>query len=263
MDLVTPDIIQFFKEEKSKDHVLIECDITFGEYEPIQGQIVVQDPYCCVFDINGLQTRIFFTDPFSHIYGVQEEIDEFHLHITTDRSIIDMRFLELLSLEKYLLKQNAVILHSCYIVYSNQGIAFTAPSGTGKSTQGNLWEKLANGKVINGDRSIIQYMNEKWIVHSLPFCGSSTINFNQSYPLASVVIVNRDLHDHVEGVEHQRDLERIMYEITVNKWDYDQVQKALKLIQQLFTSQKVINLYCTPTKCAVESLKEYLDNDHI
>ncbi|MDO4978494.1 MAG: hypothetical protein Q4E53_14690 [Eubacteriales bacterium] len=139
----------------------------------MSGDIILKDPYRLVLKDNDKESRIFFANPFQDVYGVYREISENEISIETNRKIIDMHFLELLTFEKYLLQRQAFILHSCYVSYQNEGIAFTAPSGTGKSTQGALWEKYGQGEVINGDRSILQYKEGKWYIHSLPFCGSS------------------------------------------------------------------------------------------
>ena len=44
-----------------------------------------------------------------------------------------------MGLEHLLATQRAVILHSAYIDYKGKAILFSAPSGTGKSTQAELW----------------------------------------------------------------------------------------------------------------------------
>ena len=96
------------------------------------------------------------------------------------------------ALEKYLLKKGGLILHSSFIEWHNQGIVFTAPSGTGKSTQASLWQKYEHAKIINSDRSIL-YFNKNNILMScgLPFCGSSNINLNKEFPLKAIVFYHK------------------------------------------------------------------------
>lgn len=60
-------------------------------------------------------------------------------------------------LEEFCLENNAIILHSASIEYKNKGILFTAPSGTGKTTQTDLWHKyVKNVSDINADRTLLQ-----------------------------------------------------------------------------------------------------------
>ena len=55
-----------------------------------------------------------------------------------------------------------VILHSSFISRQGEGILFTAPSGTGKSTQADLWKRHEEGvTIINGDRSILGFKRGK------------------------------------------------------------------------------------------------------
>ena len=46
-----------------------------------------------------------------------------------------------LAFENVLINHTGFILHSSFISWQNNGILFTAPSGTGKSTQADLWKK--------------------------------------------------------------------------------------------------------------------------
>lgn len=258
-DLLTWDVKHYFKSQKTDGFLPVRCHISFVEdYSPLQGDIVLRDPYRLVLNNNGTETRIFFANPFQDVYGVYREQSENEIIVETNRKIIDMHFLEILTFEKYLLRRQAFILHSCYVAYHKEGIAFTAPSGTGKSTQGALWEKYGHGEVVNGDRSILQYKDGKWFIHSLPFCGSSMTNKNKSYPLKSVVIVNRDCHDHIEKTTYETDYYRLLEEVTVNKWDPSSVEKITQLADRLFQDNKVINLYCTMNPEACYCLKNHL-----
>ena len=47
-----------------------------------------------------------------------------------------------IDLSRILLHQGGLILHASYIIWNDRGILFTAPSGTGKSTQAGLWACL-------------------------------------------------------------------------------------------------------------------------
>lgn len=261
-DMVTEDVRHFIKTAPTSGYRKVLCRIKMVEdYDPISGEILIQDPYRIVLRQKGKEQRIFFANPYTDIYGIYKEVGPDEMIIETTKRVLDMWFIQLLTLEKYLLEQNAFVFHSCYVSYTEAGIVFTAPSGTGKSTQGDLWEKHGGGEVVNGDRSILQLKDGEWYVHSLPFCGSSFVNKNQSCRLKSVVIVNRDMTDFVVDCDYDVDLGRIMNEVTVNRWNQDAVAHVLKLVNQLFADRKVINLHCTMNPEACYSLKEFLFHD--
>ena len=51
------------------------------------------------------------------------------------------RFFSTAGMHTKLLQRSAVILHASYIDWDGSAILFTGPSGTGKSTQAELWEQ--------------------------------------------------------------------------------------------------------------------------
>ena len=52
-----------------------------------------------------------------------------------------------------MLGYDTLLMHGAVIAVGNKAWLFTAPSGTGKSTQAELWERYRNAEQINGDRS--------------------------------------------------------------------------------------------------------------
>ena len=84
-------------------------------------------------------------------------------------------------LETLLLRHGRGVLHASYIRLPNErSILFSAPSGTGKSTQAELWRRYRNAQIINGDKAIVYLASEGVSVSSLPLCGSSGICRNVS-----------------------------------------------------------------------------------
>ena len=58
---------------------------------------------------------------------------------------------------------NAFVLHSATIDVEGVGVAFSAHSGTGKTTHMNLWQELLGDKmvVVNGDKPIVRFFDEE------------------------------------------------------------------------------------------------------
>ena len=158
-----------------------------------------------------------------------------------------------------LLYYRAVIIHASYIIYNGQAILFTAPSGGGKSTQADLWQKYESAQIINGDRAVIKQEEDGWYVHSLPLCGSSGICLNKSAKLRAVVSINKADENCVETLTPQQKLNILMNQLSFEAYKKDDFDKVLKFIDNIILQAEIISLDCTPDMHAVKTLKDYLN----
>ena len=71
-------------------------------------------------------------------------------------------------------------MHGVALCYQQNGYLFLAPSGVGKTTHTNLWKEHLKDKVdiINGDKPILEFTQDKIILHASPWCGKENI-FNK------------------------------------------------------------------------------------
>ena len=250
---------QFFFES---DHHLsvIKCYIKVtNQFEPIHGNLVYQNDERLIFDNDGLETRIHFFN--KEPYGIYREIKENEIQIEVISSKIDILFIEMFALEKYLLKENAIILHSSFISYHHKGIVFTAPSGTGKSTQASLWQKYMNADIINGDRSILWYNEKDDCIYccGLPFCGSSQINKNQIFTLHSIIFISQALNNHVAYVSKTYASTQLFKEISINQWNINAIDQSLDIINTITNKVQLLALECTISKESVDIVREYIN----
>lgn len=163
-----------------------------------------------------------------------------------------------LGLEQNLLLYDKCILHSSYIIYENEGIVFTAPSGTGKSTQAALWEKVFPEKVeiINGDRSVLGEDKGKIKVYGIPFCGSSKISKNKSVPLKGIVVLRQGKENKIYKMNRKTAVKMLFSECSVNIWDCIEVERLLVLLEKITEQIPVWYFSCLADTSAVNVLKE-------
>ena len=123
--------------------------------------------------------------PISVVRYGRENCDEIEVLIPKDRDLPENAafIYRSLCLEHLMTAKHAVMFHSSYIKTERGAILFTAPSGTGKSTQAELWRRYRGARVINGDCSIIRRTKDGITVFGLPFSGTSGICINESAPL--------------------------------------------------------------------------------
>lgn len=166
--------------------------------------------------------------------------------------------LELLVMEDLFLKNNSIVLHSSNILFENKSILFTAPSGTGKSTQANLWNEVLKAKIINGDRTLIKKIDNKYFAMGIPFCGSSNICENERHPIGTIVVLRQGNENYIRKLSKIEAYKKIISEITVNIWNKDSVLKVSDIVEDIINNIEIIELTCLPNVDAVVVLKDYL-----
>lgn len=167
-----------------------------------------------------------------------------------------------LSLEALFLNKEAFVLHSSFIKYQENGLLFFAPSGTGKSTQADLWRQYAGAEIINGDRSLIRYECAKWTAYGLPFSGTSDYCKNDSAPIKGIIYLTQASENKLENLSPATAIRKLYSEITVNSWNTKFIEKIFSLLEILVKDVPIYSFACTKSKTAVTYLKNQLfDND--
>ena len=169
------------------------------------------------------------------------------------------RFFSTAGMHTKLLQRSAVILHASYIDWDGSAILFAAPSGTGKSTQAELWEQYAGAEIINGDRALLRRRGSVWHAFGYPCCGSSMICQNRTLPLKAIVILEQAKENRVESLSASQKIRALVSGTEIYLWDTDEINQAFHLAEQISKEVPVIKLACRPDKNAVTVLKEYLE----
>lgn len=178
--------------------------------------------------------------------------------ILAEQAKLGFELLMYLCLEKILLKHGALTLHSSHIRYGGRGIVFSAPSGTGKSTQAELWRRYAGAEVMNGDRSILKKNGEQWYVHGCPMCGTSGIHHRGKEPLLCIVMLSQGRENIPERLSPLRAFHMMYPEVTISNWNVKNVDTSIKLLNDLIQSVPVWHYTCTKEEEAVRALREAL-----
>ena len=167
--------------------------------------------------------------------------------------------LTLMDIEATLLHFGCIILHASLIRYNEKGIVFSAPSGTGKSTQAGLWEKYTGSDILNGDRAALRKKNQIWKAYGLPYAGTSGIYRNESVPLRAVVALRQAKENSVRRIRGKEAFRYLYPETMIHRWDQSFENKATDLLLEVLSSIPVFLLECRPDQEAVEVLKQQID----
>lgn len=169
--------------------------------------------------------------------------------------------LEAINIEDIMRNFNAFILHSSFIKYKEKAILFSAPSGVGKSTQAELWNKYENAEIINGDRAGIRKIDEKWIAYGIPFAGSSHIYKNDKAEISHIIVLRQGEKNKLMRLSPREAFIKIYSETTIHTWDEKFHKDIVDLITDLVKDVPVYLYECVPNKSAVEFLKNIIKDD--
>ena len=151
------------------------------------------------------------------------------------------------------------MFHSAYIEWQGRAILFTAPSGTGKSTQADLWCRHQGAGLINGDRAIVRLDGDTVLACGVPFCGSSGVTKNVSLPLAAIVYLTQAPENRVTVLAGFEAFRRVWEGCNVNVWNREELSAASEYVLEALSRVPVYRLDCRPEPAAVDALRQVLE----
>lgn len=160
-----------------------------------------------------------------------------------------------LAFEDVLINHQGFILHSSFISWQNNGILFTAPSGTGKSTQADLWKKYEDADIYNGDRTIIRKIDGKYYGFGSPYAGSSGIYRNESAPIKAIVVIEQGPDNVIRRLHGREAFLPLFRETLMNTWNKEYMEKMTDLLMDAECQIPVYHLSCRPDQDAVNTVK--------
>ena len=266
--LITPENIapppNFMLFEKQDGQAEYTYNICLGEDFPtLPGKVKATRGDLIVYDDNGLESRLIGVKGVPGHYACYQELTESEAQVILAPSRleslhIDPVFSSLLALERRQISLDAFVLHCAYIEYQGEAILFSAPSETGKTTQGNLWEQYKGARTINGDRALLQRIDNRWIARGWPVCGSSEVCNNVELPIRSIVMLSQGETDVVTKLTPIKAFSQVYSQVTVNRWNVSANTYAMDLIERLIKDVPVWHLSCTISENAVNTLADVL-----
>ena len=160
-------------------------------------------------------------------------------------------------LAEFLIAYDAVILHSAVILLDGSAIAFTAPSGTGKSTQADLWHQYRQAEILNGDRGLIR-RQDGYRVYGSPYAGSSHIYVAKSAPLRAIVVLRQAPFNRVRRIKGKEAYLHLLSQTSLSVWNKTVIEQQSAWLLDLIGSVPVYLLECLPNQGAVDTLYQEL-----
>lgn len=230
---------------------------------PVGGEIIWETDICTVKMSGEVEIRIYHDGIIKHPYAIYSDSKENGIKVWCEINWLKRYYhtnylFNICAIEKLLIRNKKIVLHSCYVKTGQGALLFSGNSGIGKSTQGALWEKHMQASVINGDRAVLGKRNGKWYAYGFPFSGTSGICYNVTCPLIGIVFLKQEKENKICRISPLEAVKLLWTQFTVNQWDADFVEIALGLINQIATDVPIYELCCTPDERAVTCTRKML-----
>ena len=153
--------------------------------------------------------------------------------------------------------QNKTIqFHSALIEREGRGIMFLGPSGIGKTTQAELWEKYRDALIINGDIVFIQKTGENFLGWGTPWHGSSPYCKNTSTPIYAMIVLKQASENFIRELFGFEKVSAISNNVFYPHWLENGMELCLETLDHLLSKIPVYELSCRPDEDAVRLVEE-------
>lgn len=142
-------------------------------------------------------------------------------------------------------KKDSFVMHAAVVGVDNKAYAFTAKSGTGKSTHIRQWKKHLGDRVyvINGDKPILRFIDGKLMAFGTPWCGKEGWNKNVSAQLEGLCFLERAEENKIVSISPSEAATPLMKQILIPK-DAEGAIKTFELVDKMLKCTKLWRLGC-------------------
>lgn len=151
-----------------------------------------------------------------------------------------------------LLRFNGILLHSSCIAVDDKAYAFSADSGTGKSTHTQLWLKHFGDRayMINDDKPAIRLIDDKVYACGTPWSGKYDYSTPKVVELAGICFLERSEDNWIKKTDTGRAVFNIFSQ-TVRKLNADKMDNLFDVLEQIFAKVDLYELGCNISKEAM------------
>ncbi len=220
------------------------------------GLQVFSDGGCCYAQYGGFQMpyamlSYAFSRPMERSLQIAAQTVHFSQEV----------LLSCVMLEDIFLRNGCALLHASFILYEGQAILFTAPCGTGKSTQAALWHKYRGAEIINGDKTLLFSEGNRLIASGLPLAGTSGICENLSAPVRAIVVLSQAAENRIAHLRGANAVKALLAQIYLQRWLPESVSLAADAAERIAGAVPVYSFACVPDESAVCALENTLKGE--
>ena len=208
----------------------------------------------------GINNNYEYVERFcrGYIIGQDEPLD-FSVHISEDEIDAELAVAKITAsrgyaecicvyraiCDKVLREYDGLLFHSAVIEKDGKGYAFSAKSGTGKSTHISLWKKAFGDTVniVNGDKPIVRHIGGRFLAFGTPWCGKEGYGSNTFVPLSAICFVERSKDNRITPLTAQEAVSRVFTQILFPS-DIEFFDKTVAFLDKMLGSVPCYLLGC-------------------
>lgn len=142
---------------------------------------------------------------------------------------------------------STLLIHASLIRKEGLGYAFTAKSGTGKSTHTSLWLKHIEGSdLMNDDNPIIRIKEGTPYIYGSPWSGKTPCYRNIKARLGAIVQIDRAKQNSIDRLTPTGAFAVMLPACSTMKWDKPTFDGICNTISTLISTTSIYMLHCLP-----------------
>lgn len=153
-------------------------------------------------------------------------------------------------LECRLIQMGYAVLHCACVAKDGKAVAFSGPSGTGKSTRARHWVEALDAEWVSGDRPFIDPVQGR--VYGAPWDGKEQLFCSVSYPLAAILEVRRSDVTALRELTYRQKRSFLANQLMIPLWSPQLGATALAAMNRMIAHIPMYRLYCDRTPQAAQ-----------
>ena len=176
-------------------------------------------------------------------------------------------YLEALSVYRCIAKElidfDGFVLHASVIEKDGKAFAFSAKSGTGKTTHSRMWlEAFPDARIINGDKPLVRFADGDFYAYGTPWCGKENYNINAKAKIHAICFIERAEENSISVISKEEAVKRIFSQLLVPE-TAEYVNKMLDIVEKFIESVPAYVLKCNISEDAAIVAYNGMTKEHL
>ena len=146
-------------------------------------------------------------------------------------------------------RQDTLLIHASLVRQNGYGYAFTAKSGTGKSTHVSLWLRhIPECDLMNDDNPIVRIIDGQPYIYGGPWSGKTPCYRNVKARLGAITRIDRAPANSVDRLAPIDAFASLLPSCSSMKWDEDIFRRICNTVTKIVETTPIYTLHCLPNK---------------